>query len=76
MRAVEQVEGGAHPEDVAVTMGFHKNTVYGWLAKVREGVTSKDDLKNKATNALRRLQKLPHLVAGFFRDPNLAYITA
>jgi hypothetical protein len=34
---VEQVAAGAHPEDVAVTMGFHKNTVYGWLAKVREG---------------------------------------
>jgi hypothetical protein len=38
-------------------------------------VASKDDLKAKATNALRRLQKLPHLIEGFFRDPNLAYIT-
>ena len=46
MRAVEQVEAGAHPEDVAVMMGFHKNTVYGWLAKVREG--GKDSLKAKA----------------------------
>ena len=46
MRAVEQVEAGAHPEDVAVTMGFHKNTVYGWLAKVRGGGT--DALKAKA----------------------------
>ncbi len=42
----------------------------------KTGVTSKDDLKNKATNALRRLQRLPHLVQGFFRDPNLAYIAA
>jgi hypothetical protein len=42
----------------------------------KSGVTSKDDLKTKTTNALRRLQKLPHLVRGFFRDPNLAYITA
>jgi hypothetical protein len=25
---------------------------------------------------LHRLQKLPHLVQGFFRDPNLRYITA
>jgi hypothetical protein len=25
---------------------------------------------------LHRLQKLPHLVRGFFRDPNLRYITA
>jgi transposase len=46
MRAVDQVAAGAHPEDVAVTMGFHKNTVYGWLAKVREG--GKDALKAKA----------------------------
>ena len=46
MRAVEQVQAGAHPEDVAVTMGFHKNTVYGWLAKVREG--GRDTLRAKA----------------------------
>jgi hypothetical protein len=30
----------------------------------------------KALAALHRLQKLPHLVQGFFRDPNLRYITA
>ncbi len=46
MRAVEQVAAGAHPEEVAVTMGLHKNTVYGWLAKVREG--GRDALKAKA----------------------------
>jgi transposase len=46
MRAIEQVAAGAHPEEVAVTMGFHKNTVYGWLAKVREG--GKGALKAKA----------------------------
>ncbi|MGF6884836.1 transposase [Nocardia sp. GAS34] len=46
MRAIEQVAAGAHPEEVAVTMGFHKNTVYGWLAKAREG--GKDALKAKA----------------------------
>ena len=40
------------------------------------GVTTKDDLKTKATNALRRLQKLPALVRSFFHDPNLSYITA
>jgi transposase len=32
------------------------------------------DLKAKAIGALRRLQKLPALVRGFFRDPSLAYI--
>lgn len=50
-----------------------KNVKHDRIGKA--GVTSKDDLKAKATNALRRLQKLPHLVQGFFRDPNLAYIT-
>ena len=40
----------------------------------REVIMSKDDLKTKAIGALRRLQKLPHIVRGFFRDPKLAYI--
>jgi hypothetical protein len=34
------------------------------------------DLKAKALAALHRLQRLPHLVRSFFRDPNLRYITA
>jgi transposase len=42
----------------------------------RAGVTSPDDLKAKALAALHRLQRLPHLIQGFFRDPNLRYITA
>jgi transposase len=42
----------------------------------RAGLTSPDDLKAKALAALHRLQKLPHLVRSFFRDPNLRYITA
>jgi transposase len=37
VRAVEQVVAGAHPEDVAETLGLHRKTVYGWLAKYREG---------------------------------------
>ena len=40
----------------------------------RSVVMSKDDLKACAVSALRRLQKLPALVRGFFRDPKLAYI--
>ena len=28
------------------------------------------------TGRLRRLQRLPHIVRGFFADPELAYITA
>jgi transposase len=41
----------------------------------RAGVTSKEDLRAKATSALRRLQQMPHLVRGFFGDPKLRYIT-
>jgi transposase len=37
-------------------------------------IMGKDDLKAKAISALRRLQKIPDLVRGFFRDPRLAYI--
>jgi transposase len=37
LRAVEQVEKGAHPERVAETLGLHRKTVYGWLAKFRAG---------------------------------------
>lgn len=51
-----------------------KNVKHDRIGKI--GVTSKNDLKTKATSALRRLQKLPHLVRSFFHDPNLAYISA
>ena len=40
----------------------------------RAVIMSKDDLKARAISALRRLQKLPDLVRGFFHDPKLAYI--
>ena len=42
----------------------------------RAGVSGPEDLKAKALAALHRLQKLPHLVQSFFRDPTLRYITA
>jgi transposase len=41
----------------------------------RAGITTANDLKAKATNALRRLQRLPHLIRAFFADPHLRYIT-
>lgn len=40
----------------------------------RSVIMSKDDLKAKALGALRRLQKLPNVVRGFFHDPHLSYI--
>ncbi len=46
-------------------------------AKVgRAGIDSHEDLKNKAVGALRRLVEMPQIVRGFFRDPDLRYITA
>ncbi len=37
LRAIDAVESGQHPEQVAATLGMHRKTVYGWLAKYREG---------------------------------------
>jgi transposase len=37
IRAVRQVEQGAHPEEVAAGLGMTRAAVYGWLAKYREG---------------------------------------
>jgi hypothetical protein len=51
-----------------------KNVKHDRIGKA--GVTSKQDLKAKAIGALRRLQKRPALVRGFFADPHLRYITA
>lgn len=37
LRAVNQVRQGASPADVAAALGLHRSTVYGWLAKYRDG---------------------------------------
>jgi transposase len=37
LRAVGQVEQGAHPEDVAAALGMTRAAVYGWLAKYLAG---------------------------------------
>jgi transposase len=37
LRAVDAVAAGAHPEDVAAALGMGRGTVYGWLARYREG---------------------------------------
>jgi transposase len=42
----------------------------------RAGITGPDQFRALATGALRRLQAMPHIVRGFFGDPDLAYITA
>jgi transposase len=37
IRAVGQIEQGAHPEEVAAALGMTRAAVYGWLARYREG---------------------------------------
>jgi Helix-turn-helix domain len=37
IRAVRQIEQGAHPEDVAAALGMPRATVSGWLANYRQG---------------------------------------
>jgi Helix-turn-helix domain len=37
IRAVRQIEHGAHPEAVAAALGMTRAAVYAWLAKYREG---------------------------------------
>lgn len=51
-----------------------KNVKHDRVGKA--GITSAVDLKAKATDALRRLQRMPRPVRVFFADPNLRYITA
>lgn len=42
----------------------------------RTSVTGREEFIALVRAALRRLQRRPHLVRGFFADPDLAYITA
>lgn len=37
IRAVEQIEAGTSPEEVARVLGIHRSNVYRWLARHREG---------------------------------------
>lgn len=71
MRAVDQVAAGAHPEDVADVLGLHRKTVYGWLARYREG--GKEALRAKPVPGRPRkllgpqIARLYGLIVG--RDP-------
>jgi transposase len=37
IRAVRAIEAGEHPEDVARAIGMARGTVFGWVARYREG---------------------------------------
>ena len=51
-----------------------KNVKHDRIGKA--GITSAEDLQNKAERALRRLQRLPALVCAFFSDPHIRYARA
>ncbi len=42
----------------------------------RSRVTGSDEFRTKVIEALRRLQKMPHIVRAFFASPDLRYTTA
>ncbi len=53
--------------------------VWNWLKKHNLGklnVSGPDQFRGSVSRCMRRLQKLPHVLTGFFRDPNLAYISS
>jgi transposase len=51
-----------------------KNVKHDRIGKA--GIRSAEDLRQKAENALRRLQRLPSLVCAFFLDPHIRYARA
>jgi transposase len=51
-----------------------KNVKHDRIGKA--GIRSAEDLRQKAENALRRLQRLPGLVCAFFLDPHIRYAKA
>ena len=68
LRAVDAVESGVHPEDVAASLGMGRGTVYGWLARYREG--GRDALKARPVRgrppklSAEQMRRLYMLIAG------------
>jgi hypothetical protein len=74
-RADEPAVNPLHDQPPALlgTQWVWKNVKHDRLG--RTSARNAEDLKTKALAALRRLQRTPHLIQGFFADPNLRYIT-
>ena len=34
---MQQIQAGAHPEAIAEALGLARSTVFGWMARYREG---------------------------------------
>jgi transposase len=49
-----------------------KNVKHDHVGKI--AARTRDELKNGIEKAIARLQQLPEIVCGFFRDPNLSYL--
>ena len=66
--------------DLRETTGGNAGTAPAGLPHARPGRAHQRHrtraFKTKVIGALRRLQKLPHIVRAFFADPDLRYITA
>lgn len=37
IRAVQQIQAGAHPQAIAEALGLARSTVFAWVAKYRDG---------------------------------------
>ena len=71
IRAVRQIEQGAHPQDLAQALGMTRAVVYSWLAKYRQGgleaLRAKPVPGRPPTLSGAQLARLYHLVVG--NDP-------
>jgi len=68
LRAVQQVQGGARPDDVAAGLGLNRSTVYMWVAAHRSG--GREALKAKPVPgrppklSAAQLEELYRIIAG------------
>jgi len=71
IRAVKQVEAGESPEIVIQALGFHRSSIYNWLASYREGgieaLKSRKAMGREPKLKGRQLQKLYHIITA--RNP-------
>ena len=84
IRAVQRVQAGESPEDVIKTFGFPRACIYNWLGSYRNGgwhalrvsrkiVKGPGQLKSAVARKLCNLQKIPRIIASFFRHPDCLY---
>lgn len=68
LRAVDRVDRGADPREVARALGMHEHTVYGWLATVRragrEGLRAKPIAGRPPKLSRQQMQKVFEWVTG------------